>query len=170
VRLHIIIDRLRANADVFDALVRGVGEDQARWKPSPEEWSILEVVNHLADEEVEDFRTRVDLTLHRTGEPWPPIDPPAWAVERRYNERGLADSIERFSNRRARSITWLEKLETPDWDRRYEHPEASRLTAGEVMTSWLAHDLIHIRQLARLHRQYLLTKLTDHSADYAGPW
>ena len=84
-RVHDIIERMRANADVFDALTRGVSEEQARWKPASDQWSILEVVNHLADEEVEDFRHRLDLTLHRPGEPWPPIDPEVWARERQYN-------------------------------------------------------------------------------------
>jgi hypothetical protein len=36
-------------------MLRGVTEAQARWKPAPEEWSILEVINYLCDEEREDF-------------------------------------------------------------------------------------------------------------------
>ena len=93
-RVHDIIERLRANADVFDALTRGVSEEQARWRPASDKWSILEVVNHLADEEVEDFRHRIDLALHRPGEPWPPIDPEVWARERQYNSRELGQSVE----------------------------------------------------------------------------
>jgi DinB superfamily len=170
VDLHSIIDRLRSNAQVFGALVRGVSEEQARWKPSPEEWSVLEVVNHLADEEVEDFRQRLDLTLHRPGEAWPPIDPKAWATDRRYNARDLGDSIDRWEARRARSVQWLEALDAPDWDRACDHPRLGTVSAGDILTSWLAHDLIHMRQLTRLHRQYLLARLSDRSADYAGPW
>ena len=61
--LRHIIGRLRANAAVFEALCRNVADEQARWRPSADKWSMLEVMSHLADEEVEDFRTRVDLTL-----------------------------------------------------------------------------------------------------------
>ncbi len=68
-------ERLRANAAVIAALVAGVTDEQARWKPDPAQWSILEVMGHLADEEVEDFRTRLDLTLHRPEAEWPRIDP-----------------------------------------------------------------------------------------------
>lgn len=169
--VHSVFDRLRANAQVFDALTRGVSDEQARWKPSPQEWSILEVVNHLADEEVEDFRLRVDLTLHRPGEAWPPIEPQAWAVERRYNRRELGESVERFLARRERSLTWLGSLERPIWTNRYEHPRLGALNAGDLIVSWLAHDFIHIRQLNRLHRQYLVSELfSESSADYAGPW
>ena len=45
--LRSITARLEANADVFRALVSGVGDGQARWKPEPDQWSILEVVAHL---------------------------------------------------------------------------------------------------------------------------
>ena len=169
-RVHDIIERLRANADVFDALTRGVSEEQARWKPSEDEWSVLEVVNHLADEEVEDFRHRIDLTLHRPGEPWPPIDPGAWSRDRQYNTRELGESVERLLARRARSLRWLEALDQPDWSLVYDHPTAGPLPAGDVLTSWVAHDFIHARQLNRLHRQYLLAELSGYSPDYAGSW
>lgn len=166
----IIIARLRANASVFDALCDGVDDRQARWKPAADQWSILEVVNHLADEEVEDFRTRLDLTLHRPGEAWAPIDPEGWARDRAYNERTLSESVERFVARRAESVEWLSRLGEPDWDRAHIHPRIGPISAGDLLTSWLGHDLIHIRQIDRLHRQFLLARLSEYSADYAGRW
>ena len=56
-------DRFSKNRPVFEGLVRGLSLEQARWKPSPDKWSILEVVNHLYDEEREDFRQRIELVL-----------------------------------------------------------------------------------------------------------
>ena len=47
---------MQRNAQRIAALVAGVPDEQARWKPDAESWSILEVVNHLLDEEREDFR------------------------------------------------------------------------------------------------------------------
>jgi len=170
VHSHAIIHRLRCNADVFDALCRGVGHDQARWKPSDDEWSFVEVLNHLADEEVEDFRARVDLTLHRPGEPWTPIDPARWVKDRQYAKRDISESLERFLSRRNRSARWLEALEAPDWSRTGDHPVRGPMSAGELLTSWLAHDYHHIRQLNRLHRQYLHECLSAHPSDYAGEW
>lgn len=169
-RVHDIIGRLRVNADVFDALTRGVSEEQARWKPAIDKWSILKVVNHLADEEVEDFSHRIDFTLHRPGESWPPIDQEGWVRDRQYNSRDLGQSVERLMTRRARSLRWLEGLDQPDWSSVHSHPTAGPLAAGGVLTAWLAHDFIHERQLNRLHRQYLAEELSDYSLDYAGRW
>jgi hypothetical protein len=58
-----IVDRMRANAAVFESLAKGTDVEQSSWKPAPDKWSILEVVNHLYDEEREDFRQRLELVL-----------------------------------------------------------------------------------------------------------
>ena len=41
------IERLSTNREVFQGLVKGASLEQARWKPTPDKWSILEVINHL---------------------------------------------------------------------------------------------------------------------------
>ena len=163
-------ERLRANADVIAAQVAGVTDEQARWKPDPAQWSILEVMSHLADEELEDFRTRLDLTLHRPEAEWPRIDPQRWSVERRYNEGSLDEVLARFLDRRAETLTWLAGLASPDWKGAHQHPRFGPITAGDLMISWVAHDYIHIRQLNRLHREYLVASLSEHSPAYAGKW
>ena len=164
----VIADRLEANANVLAALVARVPDEQARWKPEPGKWSILEVVNHVADEEVEDFRQRLELALHHPGEPWPPIDPEGWAVRRRYNERDLTESMGRFLAERAESLSWLRGLGAPDLTVGYEHPKAGLIRAGDLLASWLDHDLIHIRQITRLHHQWLVERARPYRTEYAG--
>lgn len=164
-----IARRLEATAPAIGALAR-VGDEQARWKPSPGKWSILEVVNHLYDEEREDFRQRLDYTLRHPGEPWPPIDPPGWVAARRYAERDLAESLERFLAERRKSVAWLRGLGAPDLAAGYDHPAAGRITAGDLLAAWAAHDLLHVRQLARLHYQYLEATSRPYAVGYAGGW
>lgn len=162
--------RLEADGEVFRRLLEGVSGEQARWKPTAAEWSLLEVLNHLADEERDDFRTRLDLTLHHPGREWPPIDPPAWAVERRYNERDPDDSLADFLRERAHSVEWLRGLGAFAADAAYEHPMLGTITASDLLHSWLAHDLLHIRQMARLHHQFLVSRSSPDAAAYAGSW
>lgn len=66
------VKQLRRNGSAIVALASAVDAEQARWRPAPDKWSILEVVIHLADEEREDFRTRLDLILHDPTQEWPP--------------------------------------------------------------------------------------------------
>lgn len=164
------VARLSANAETIASLARNVSGAQARWKPSPDEWSILEVICHLHDEEREDFRQRVDFTLHRPREPWPPIGPVGWVTTRGYNQRELPAMLDSFLSERRESLAWLESLATPDWSIAREHPAAGRMTAGDVLGAWVAHDHLHIRQLNQLHWQWLATQVAPASLEYAGGW
>jgi hypothetical protein len=157
------------NAGRIQALVRGASEGQVRWKPDPESWSILEVVNHLWDEEREDFRVRIDYTLHRPGEPWPPIDPGGWVTARSYNDRDPKESLEGFLSAREASLAWLSELVTPNWETTYEAPWGP-IAAGDLFASWVVHDLLHMRQLLELHWAYATAELAPFSGQYAGDW
>jgi hypothetical protein len=163
-----VSDRLHANALVFAALVQHVPLEQARWKPESAKWSILEVICHLGDEEVEDFRRRLELTLFHPGEAWPAIDPEGWPRTRRYNERDLAEELDRFVSERERSVAWLRGLHSAELSRFYQHPQAGILHAGDLLASWLDHDLIHIRQITRLHHQWHVERARPYATEYAG--
>ncbi len=153
------------------ALADGVAAAQARWRPDAESWSILEVVNHLADEEREDFRTRLDFILHRPGEDPPPIDPQGWVTARGYNQRDLAESIDRFLGERQTSLAWLRGLDAPDWATTISAPDGSwRIRAGDMAAAWVAHDLLHTRQLVELHWAWTQQAVAPYTTDYAGPW
>jgi hypothetical protein len=167
--LDYFIERFSKNRGVFEGLIRNVSLEQARWKPSPDKWSILEVLNHLYDEEREDFRQRVELTLADPLQPWPPIDPRSWVTIRGYNERELDPSLNNFLAERKKSLAWLEGLSAPNWQNSNEGPNGT-LTAGDLLASWLAHDFLHIRQLARLHWQYVGAVADPYQTAYAGPW
>jgi hypothetical protein len=162
--------RLAASAETLRSLIAPVDAAQAAWRPEPGRWSVLEVVNHLADEEGEDFRARLSLVLEHPGAPWPPIDPEGWVAARKYAERDPGESLQRFLSERARSLEWLRGLRDPDWDCGCEHPVAGRITAGDLLASWVVHDLLHVRQLVQLHGAYVAARAAPHSTRYAGEW
>ena len=49
--LEFLANKMAEHAGTIHSLTLGISEEQARWKPAPESWSILEVINHLYDEE-----------------------------------------------------------------------------------------------------------------------
>ena len=161
--------QMTSNARRIRALVEGVSDEQACWKPDSASWSILEVINHLYDEEREDFRVRLDFTLHRPGQPWPGIDPEGWVTERAYNQRGLEESLKNFLAAREESLGWLRDLSEPDWEAGYEAP-FGRIRAGDLLVSWVGHDLMHMRQLVELQWAYLVDQVEPYGVRYAGVW
>jgi hypothetical protein len=52
-RLDQLAMHMAQDAERIRGLVGDVSDEQARWKPGPDQWSVLEVVNHLYDEERE---------------------------------------------------------------------------------------------------------------------
>jgi hypothetical protein len=165
------IAALEANAAAIAALARAMPSDQVRWRPSPGAWSTLEVVNHLGDEEREDFRTRLDTILHRPGEMPPAIDPEGWVVTRGYNQRDFEESLTRFLDERRQSLAWLRSLSAPDWSRAWAHPSGDfTIRAGDVLTAWAAHDLLHLRQLVELQYGRRAIDAAPYDMEYAGEW
>lgn len=162
-------ERLAQNAQRIVLLVQNVSQQQARWRPDPDSWSMLEVINHLCDEEREDFRVRLDIILHYPEREAPPIDPLGWVRERRYNERDLEESIGNFLAERQESLEWLKTVREPEWDTTYEAP-FGQIRAGDIFSAWVAHDLLHMRQLVELHYAYLKELAAPYSVDYAGEW
>lgn len=163
-----IIKHLGVNGEVFKNLYQNVSQEQARWKPSEDRWSLLEVINHLCDEETQDFRKRLALVLNNPEKPWPPIDPEGWLIQRSYNERDLKASLRNFFEERDKSLHWLNNLDSPDWQTTHQHPRMGPMSAELILANWLAHDLFHIRQVTDLHFAYLTKLVKPLSLNYSG--
>jgi hypothetical protein len=160
---------LASNAERVCSLVEGMTEEAARWKPDPQSWSILEVINHLLDEERFDFRVRLDIILHRPNEPLPPIDPQGWVSARRYNENDLNETLKSYLAERQASLTWLAGLGDADWQASITN-QWGNITAGNMLAAWATHDILHMRQLVELHYALMVEAVKPYDGIYAGEW
>lgn len=167
--LHAQIERLAGQAQTIRSLTDGLTAEQAGWKPTAESWSVVEVINHLYDEEREDFRAHLATILAGPTAPWTPIDPQGWVTQRRYSERDLAQSAANFMRERERSLAWLRGLTVADWDVSHPTPWGA-ITAGDLLASWAAHDLLHVRQLVELRWGILVNAVAPYQVRYAGEW
>jgi len=165
-----IINQLEQNEAVITSLVEGISPDQAVWRPTEDTWSIVEVINHLYDEEREDFRQCITLALTNDKATWPPIQPDKWVIERNYQARELNRSVTNFVIERKKSIVWLNSLESPNWQATLNHPHLGPMSAEQLLANWLAHDFLHIRQLNELRYLYLAQLVSPMSLRYAGQW
>lgn len=167
--MDFLLREFTENPKRIKALVTGVNKTEARYKPGPKTWSILEVVNHLYDEERFDFRVRLDIILNRPAEDWPPIAPAAWVTQHKYNTLDLQTSLAAYFSERRRSLRWLRSLGQVDWNTRYSRAGRS-MRAGDMFAAWVVHDGLHIRQLNELHRVLLERAVKPYKPGYAGEW
>jgi uncharacterized damage-inducible protein DinB len=143
-----------------------LGELPDSWTASNEggdTWSPYDIVGHLIHGERTDWIPRAELLLtHGESRPFTPFDRFAQFQESR--GKSLSQLLDTFSELRAQSLTRLESLRlTPaDLERRGRHPELGPVTLGQLLATWVAHDLNHLGQIARvMGRQY---------TGAVGPW
>ena len=164
-----IIEDLSRNREVIGSLLTGLSVADYTWKPQADKWNLLEIICHLYDEEREDFRARTKSVLESAGMPLMPIDPVGWVATRNYQAQDFERMIGKWATERTVSIDWLRSLVHPAWENVHHHPKLGAISAGTFLSNWLAHDYLHIRQIARLKYQHLQYR-TGESLDYAGTW
>ena len=70
---------------------------------------------------------------------------------------------------RYESLSWLAGLESPRWEAAYK-VRFGLITAADMLASWVAHVLLHMRQLVRLRWAYTPLQLQPLQVEYAGRW
>jgi hypothetical protein len=168
--LNAAVSAMACQMEALVAISKGLNAEQSRWRPTADSWSVLEVMCHLLDEEREDFRVRLDCILNRPGESWPPIDPQGWVSARQYNDRDLEETIEQLASERAKSLQWLSELDDEALATSAEAPWGDEINAGDMLAAWVAHDLLHLRQLVELCYGLRQKSAEPYSGDYAGDW
>ncbi|MFD2099554.1 DinB family protein [Flagellimonas iocasae] len=168
-KLESVIAELERNRKVFKETLADMPQLLINWKANPKDWSLLEIICHLVDEEKEDFRTRVDYTLQHPDAPLKSIDPVGWVQKRDYNTQDFEKKVEQFDKERQISIAWLQTTEDLNWQNTLYHPELGTMSARSFLYNWLAHDYHHIRQINRIKYNFLKQDSGD-SLEYAGNW
>lgn len=148
---------------VLDDLLRDLPEPWIRGTEGPDTWSPYDVVGHLIHGERTDWMPRVEhLLAHGESLAFTPFNRFAQFEESR--GRTLEQLLGTFTELRGQSLHRLStlKLEPADLERHGKHPELGRVTLGQLLATWVAHDLDHIVQIARvMGHQY---------QEAVGPW
>lgn len=164
-----LIDRLEENGPAIVGLLSGVSPPQATWRDRPDRWSLIEAAAHLSDEEWEDFKPRL-IGVLSDDDYLPPAldDPDKRAADRHYSEWLLPDTLAKFQDERRKSVEYLRSLTSPDWKRGFSFPSGFSLSAEGILSSWVAHDLLHMRQITAIHFLYLEVHVKPGNVEYAG--
>ena len=164
-----IIAELERNTGIIYGLLDGTSEDEYHFRYEVDKWTLLEVICHLRDEEVEDFRTRVASVLKDPNEALPSIDPVGWVTSRKYNDQPFEAVLNDWEAEREKSLNWLKSLDSPSWDNAFMHPKFGAMSARLFLCNWLSHDYHHIRQIITIKRAFLIHS-SGEDLRYAGKW
>lgn len=136
----------------YDEVVKsleGFPEDQMTAHPIEGKWSAREIVQHLADSEM-----NAALRLRRLiAEERPVIhayDQDYYAARLNYNERDIAPALDSLRSSRSTTLQILESLSDEDWKREGWHPEIGLYTTEDWLRIYAAHAHNHASQIRRL--------------------
>ena len=152
---HSAIDHLAATPDIYHALLAGVSDKQAYWKPAPDRFSIAELVEHLSHVEAHYFRMHTDEILASVNPDIGPYDQNAYYAAGTYSNRDAEESMAHWEEQREDNMELLRGLEPGQLLRTGRHLEVGEFTLGHLLNEWALHDLGHIRQMAELVRAQL---------------
>lgn len=144
------LDLLAATPGILRGLTSELSNDDARWKPAPDRFSVAEVLAHLAHSEGQCYRLRVDRFLAETRPTLKPDE--AGMYLDLYRDADPDDAFGRFEAKREENIRYLRGLPTEAGGRVALHEEAGEITLNHMLHEWALHDLGHIRQIAELVR------------------
>ncbi len=137
---------------ILEKLLLEVTDEVMQWKPSPERWSISEVLAHLADVEVAAFRERVKAMVEQESPRLEFYDQNAMYAAGKYSGGRPREHLKQFCHERDRTLSWLRYLPAGAAARPGQHSELGRITVADLMHEWAFHDLGHIRQISELYR------------------
>ena len=144
------LDLLEATPAILRGLMSEVSEEEARWKPAPDRFSIAEVLAHLSHSEGHCYRARVDRFL---AEELPQFEPDDAQMHLHlYENADPEESFGHFEDQRDDNIELLRGLAAEAGSRRAMHRTAGEITLSHMLHEWALHDLGHIRQIAELVR------------------
>ena len=144
------LDLLESTPAMLRDLMSEISEDDARWKPAPDRFSIAEVLAHLSHCEGHCYRARLDRFLT---EELPDLEPDDAKLHYDlYRQADPQDSFDHFEEQRETNVEFMRTLPRSAGDRRALHREAGEITLSQMLHEWAMHDLGHIRQVAELVR------------------
>ena len=147
----------------FRAMLGGLSPEWIEGDEGPDTWSPYVNVGHLVHAERSDWIPRATIILAQgASRRFTPFD--RFAQFRESEGKSLEELLDEFTRLRAESLETLAgwRLTDEQLALEGEHPAFGAVTLRQLLSTWVAHDLGHIAQTARvMAKQY---------RDAVGPW
>ncbi len=156
------IEILERTPAVLEQLLGGLSQSWLHENEGPETWSPFDIVGHLIHGEQTDWIPRAELILAGSKEPFASFD--RFAQFELSKGKSMADLLAEFKHLRHANVKRLVAmgLTQTNLERVGIHPDFGPVTLRQLLATWVAHDLSHIRQITRVMAKQL--------SEDIGPW
>ena len=144
------LEMLDATPDILRGLMTELSDEDARWKPAPDRFSVAEVLAHFSHSEGHCYRKRVDQFMEEERPELQPDEAQMWLDL--YRNADPEDAFDHFEEQRENNVEFLRDLPAGSGERKALHKSAGEITLSQMLHEWALHDLGHVRQIAELVR------------------
>jgi uncharacterized damage-inducible protein DinB len=148
-----LLQKHEEGAKLIESEVKGVSEDVLRRKPSPEGWSIIEILAHLAVTE-QVFLTRYAMMANTDKPALAGVDNDELAAKLKFHERDISDTLKELKRLRADTLTLLRALPQKNWQRIGIDPERGEITIEGMTKIHADHDSSHAAEIRALKERF----------------
>jgi len=152
-----LIEQYGRGFELLGAAVSEVAPEARKFKPAPDEWSIDEILVHMADSELMGV-TRLYKLIAEPGSTLMAYDSGIWAKEMSYQNQDVEEALQMFQVARRRTYHLLRSLTDEVFSHSAIHPENvhPEYGAGYRLEKWLKiyifHVPEHVEQLKKVYQ------------------
>jgi hypothetical protein len=139
----------RAAPATLAQVISGVPDDVLHRRPAPGKWSIVEIIAHLAEDELSSS-WRYRQMIEHDGVALLGFDQELWARLGDYASWTARDALDMYRLLRLANVTLLSRLTAAEWDRSGVHAERGSMTVRSLAAHMAGHDRNHIEQIKRI--------------------
>jgi len=162
------ISLLEKTPPILETLLGDLPAELLEWKPSPERWSISEVLGHLAALE-QVYAERIKRMLAENSPAIPKYDLAGASASGEYSRLSGSENLKQFLSRRIVTIGVLWSLSPSAGERTGVHSELGEIKLAHMLNEWASHDLGHLRQIAELYRAHAFHPHSGPFMKYSDP-
>ncbi|MCY8046846.1 DinB family protein [Bacillus haynesii] len=162
-KLEEAIEILERTPQTLSQLLTGLSSEWINRNEGENTWSAFDVVGHLIEGEKNNWLPRIKMIVTKGAtEPFPPFD--RFSQLNQNDGKTMEQLLNEFADIRRANLKTLQQIIDPetDFEQTGMHPEFGIVKLREQISTWVAHDLTHISQIARV--------LAKRYQDDVGPW
>jgi uncharacterized damage-inducible protein DinB len=149
---RVMLSQLQETPKVVAALFHGVSDEVLRRRPTPEKWSMLEILCHLRDVEFL-FVERYGKMANHERPQLRMIHPDELAERLKYNADNPVAVLREFQGLRAQTVLVLSALAQQGWERVGLHPKRGEFSIAAHAVMHVTHDANHVERLRALRER-----------------
>lgn len=143
------LERIESFGAAYKHIVKALGtlpREMWDYKPSPSEWSVHEIVIHLADAEANGY-VRFRRFIAEPGSKVMAYDQDAWAKKLHYRNQDVEEPLQLLKYLRSTTYSILKQLPDEVWTNTVEHSENGIMTLEDWLETYDNHATAHIAQM-----------------------